>query len=366
MGLNEDGNSWWRFSARERRAVLLLLPLLGALSYIIYRASQPRFEHNFTRYADQACMESPISAAASDSVALFDFDPNTVRFHDLCRLGFSRSQAASIIRYRTSGKVFAIPEDFAACYAVDEEKYMQLLPYIKISPQFALSPVPKKNRPATAVPEDSEAPFPFMPDTISARGLCRLGFSPKQARVIVDFRQKRGGFGSPEEFGECFVVSESKLEELRPYMVFEQPEPEPEKPDKVELNTADSAALRSVYGIGAKTVGEIIAYRERLGGFHDIGQLAEVRGVTERNFERICPQICVDTCIIKKIDINFAPAKALEGHPYISPLTLRKLLKQRQLKGGWGSIEDLLNDKIFTPQEAKRIAPYLVFGSENR
>ena len=363
----DDKNSMWRFSARERRAVLLLLPLLGALSYVVYRASQPRFEESFVRYADLTCEQS-VRQPERDSLVLFGFDPNTVGFHDLCRLGFTRSQAASIIRFRTAGKVFAIPEDFAACYAVDEEKYRQLLPYIEISPQFALKPSsePEMRKFAPEHVENPVRPFLFMPDTISAEGLCRLGFSPKQAQVIVNFREKRGGFASAEEVGECFVVSEGMLEDLRPYMVFAPPAEEPAKPDRIELNTADSAALRSVYGIGAKTVVEIIAYRRRLGGFHDLEQLSEVRGVTERNFERICTQMWVDTCKIKRIDINFAPAKMLEGHPYISPLTLRKLLKQRQLKGGWGSLEDLLNDRIFTPQEAKNIAPYLVFAGEDR
>ncbi len=365
MDSRDGKGSWWRFSARERRAVLLLLPLLGTLSFIIYRASQPRFEHSFTRYADHI-MQTPDSVAEPRD-SLFRFDPNTVQFHDLCRLG---------IRFRKAGKVFAIPEDFAACYAVSEQKYLQLLPYIQISPQYALKPVSahtpgRRHSSATHAPEqrpakDSVVLFPFMPDTISAKGLCRLGFSPKQAQAIVNFREKCGGFASAEQFGESFVVSQDKLSELLPYMIFNRTDSEPVKPIKVEINSADSTALRSVYGIGAKTVVEIMAYRQRLGGFHCAEQIAEVKGITERNFERICPQIWIDTCIIKKIDINFAPAKALAGHPYISPLTLRKLMKQRQLKGGWGSLEDLLDDKIFTPQEAKNIAPYLVFSSENR
>ena len=350
MDSRDGKGSWWRFSARERRAVLLLLPLLGILSFIIYRASQPHFEHSFTRYADHI-MQTPDSVAETRD-SLFRFDPNTVQFHDLCRLGFTRGQAASIIRFRKTGKVFAIPEDFAACYAVSERKYLQLLPYIQISPQYALKPVSahtpeRRHSSAAHAPEqrpakDSVVLFPFMPDTISAKGLCRLGFSPKQAQAIVNFREKCGGFASAEQFGGSFVVSRDKLSELLPYMIFCPAETV--KPTKIEINSADSAALRSVYGIGAKTVVEIMAYRQRLGGFHCAEQLAEVKGI-----------------IIKKIDINFAPAKALAGHPYISPLTLRKLLKQRQLKGGWGSLEDLLNDKIFTPQEAKSIAPYLVF-----
>jgi len=73
-------------------------------------------------------------------------------------------------------------------------------------------------------------------------------------------------------------------------------------------------------------------------------------------------QIRVDSCEIQKIDINFADPKVLGRHPYIPPHILRKLLKTRQLKGGWSTAEELIEDKILTREEAARLAPYLRFG----
>ena len=49
-------------------------------------------------------------------------------------------------------------------------------------------------------------------------------------------------------------------------------------------------------------------------------------------------------------------------HPYMAPRTLRKLLKARQLKGGWSTLEELVKDDILTREEAARLAPYLQFG----
>ena len=54
--------------------------------------------------------------------------------------------------------------------------------------------------------------------------------------------------------------------------------------------------------IGEKTVVSIIGYRDRLGGFLRAEQLAEVPGVTERNYEKILKQIYCDSCEIRKID----------------------------------------------------------------
>ena len=92
-------------------------------------------------------------------------------------------------------------------------------------------------------------------------------------------------------------------------------------------------------------------------------QLAEIPGVTESNYEKILKQIYCDSCKIRKIDINFADPKILGRHPYIAPRVLRKLLKTRQLKGGWSTAEELIDDNILTREEAARLAPYLEFGS---
>ena len=108
-----------------------------------------------------------------------------------------------------------------------------------------------------------------------------------------------------------------------------------------------------------------IRYRERLGGFVRAEQLAEVPGVRERNYEKILKQIYCDSCEIRKIDINFASPKVLGKHPYIAPQALRKLLKARQLKGGWSTAGELVEQNILTREEAARLAPYLQFGSDS-
>ena len=40
---SDAGKRRWGFSARERRAILLLLPLLGALVWLVSEALRPRF-----------------------------------------------------------------------------------------------------------------------------------------------------------------------------------------------------------------------------------------------------------------------------------------------------------------------------------
>jgi DNA uptake protein ComE-like DNA-binding protein len=117
-----------------------------------------------------------------------------------------------------------------------------------------------------------------------------------------------------------------------------------------------------VSGIGPMSASHILFYRELLGGYYSVMQISELKVVTNENFQRILPQICCDSAKIKKININFATSKELEVHPYVSNRMLRKIINHRELKGGWSKLEEMIEDNIFSTEEAMRIAPYLDFS----
>ena len=56
---------------------------------------------------------------------------------------------------------------------------------------------------------------------------------------------------------------------------------------KVDLNSADKDALKSVPGIGEKLAGRIIAFREEKAGLSDIEQIKEIKGLTGGKFDKI-------------------------------------------------------------------------------
>ncbi len=340
------------FSDREIRAIAVFLPLAGLLITALVLV-RPSANPEAARRAE-AVME-----IRRDTTAMRHFDPNTATFDELLELGLSKHEAVSLLKYRAAGKVFRIPEDLALCYGISDSLYRQLAPWVRIGRKYAIAP--EEYRTGRILPEPL-APRPFRIDTVSVRYLRAIGaLSKRQAEAFVRWRDLSGIYDM-EELRDCYVVSDSVAAALEPYVIFPERKPHPiEEP--VELNTADSAALRSVSGIGPKTVGAILTYRERLGGFLRAEQLAEVPGVTERNYEKILKQIYCDSCKIRKIDINFASPKVLGRHPYIAPQVLRKLLKARQLKGGWSTAEELIEENIMTRKEAARLVPYLQFGS---
>ena len=166
-------------------------------------------------------------------------------------------------------------------------------------------------------------------------------------------------------------MDSAMAERLRPYIIFPKRDTiatiynEREKiSSPININTADSATLRRVRGIGAKSVGDIMRYRELLGGYYSVEQISELDVVTDENFRIISQQIYADSVDIKKISINFASPKVLEVHPYLSNRMLRRIINKRELKGGWSTIQEMIDDDIFTEEEAARVAPYLDFGTD--
>ena len=62
----------------------------------------------------------------------------------------------------------------------------------------------------------------------------------------------------------------------------------------VNLNTADSAALQTLPGIGEAKARAILAYREEKGGFSGTEELMNVPGIKESTFSKIKDKIAVE------------------------------------------------------------------------
>ena len=325
-------------------------------------------------------VEFLVTDEVARTTPLQSFDPNVDDYTTLRQKGLPQDVAVGIIRWRSYGKVYRIKEDLALVTGMTDSLYEVLAPYITIAdsvaarPAFraeetqAAKPLSKENKsqPNITLPDE-----PFLIDTASAQYLARWGMSERQAEVLVRYRDASGGIFDKEHLSRCYVVSEEVAERMARYMVFTsqkeahnesitEPIHEPQS-QRVEINTADSLTLVAIDGIGAKSAMEIIKYRTLLGGYYRVEQLRELKSVTESNFEKFLPKIWCDSFVISKIDINFARSLELERHPYISARALRRIVKQRQLKGGWRKIEEMIDDDILSEEEAERLAPYLRF-----
>ncbi|MBO7261480.1 MAG: helix-hairpin-helix domain-containing protein [Alistipes sp.] len=361
--------------AENNRAsrLIYLIPAI-IISIALFVVARPKLNRSFELIGQGEPSTYNNIDRDSAEVEYKPFDPNTADYRTMISSGVPRTVAVNLIKWRESGKVFRIKEDVALCYGMTDSLFFILEEYITIGEEFKIKRnAPKQsyyNKPHPTKKERHQLKtelVPFSLDTVSASYLELLGFTPKQAELVVRYREIIGGYPSFEKFAECYAVDSTMAERLRPYIIFKEQERAASKiadiEFPVEINSADVATLVRISGIGQTSAKQIVRYRELLGGYYSVEQISELQVVTTENFQRILPQIWCDNSKIKKININFAAQNELETHPYLSSRMLKRIINKRLLKGGWSTIEEMIEDNIFSAEEAARIAPYLQFGT---
>jgi len=129
----------------------------------------------------------------------------------------------------------------------------------------------------------------------------------------------------------------------------------------IELNTADSAQLTHLHGIGASFAMRIIRYRNRLGGFYNKEQLKEVYELDSAKYNSIKDQLTLNRDGIIKININKISFASLRQSPYLGYKQASAIIEYRNQHGNYNSIEDIKNVAIITPEILTKIEPYITF-----
>ncbi|MEJ5962675.1 ComEA family DNA-binding protein [Pedobacter immunditicola] len=216
--------------------------------------------------------------------------------------------------------------------------------------------------------------FPFDPNTTEQEGWQALGFSEKQAKVIINYIGKGGTFRKPEDLQKMFVVSPAAYAQLKPYIaiktvqqpsverVYHAPSYKPAAAVMIEINGADSTALDQIRGIGPAFARRIIKYRERIGGFHKKEQLMEVYGLDSLKFSEIKDQVKVDATAVKKININTASIEDFKNHPYLRYKQVNAMIQYRVQHGNYGNFADLKKVAILTPELLEQLEPYISYA----
>lgn len=214
--------------------------------------------------------------------------------------------------------------------------------------------------------------FKFDPNSASLNEWVALGLSRKQAESIAKYTAKGGKFRRPEDLKKMYTLSSSMYNRILPYVTIKQdierhPIYEAKLPSvkptakMVNVNTADSADLDEIKGIGPAFALRILKYRERLGGFYKKEQLLEVFGLDSTKYSEIKDQIKVDASVIRKININSAGIEDFKNHPYIRYRQANALIQYRTQHGNFGSITDLKKVLLLPTEVISKIEPYLTF-----
>jgi DNA uptake protein ComE-like DNA-binding protein len=133
------------------------------------------------------------------------------------------------------------------------------------------------------------------------------------------------------------------------------------KGETIELNAADSLALKKLPGIGSAFANRIVNYKKLLGGYYRIEQLQEVYGMYEELYEQLLPYLTVNPSEIARIPVNIASLDKLKNHPYINFYQAKAIVELRKKKGKLEKVEELKLLEEFSKEDWMRIEPYLEF-----
>ena len=135
--------------------------------------------------------------------------------------------------------------------------------------------------------------------------------------------------------------------------------------DLVELNSADSAALDALPGIGPYYARQILAYRERLGFYADISQLLDIRGMDTARLRRLADRLYIAQESLRPLDLYSMPLDSLAAHPYIGPYAAKGIDRlRRTLPEAEFTFQAILDSKILPEAQARRLALYFPEAEE--
>jgi len=295
------------FSKSDRKAILFLLVAIVVIFVAIRWSSGLSVTPDKPVTEQRKALKRSVSSRHSDNdwrldeptpmaIHLTPFDPNTAPPEHLLALGLQPWQVRSLLKYRNKGGVFRQPSDFARLYGLTLKQYRQLEPYIRISDDY---------RPAADFITSER------PHAMHQRDTLRYPVKLKAGMHVF-------------------------------------------------LNSADTTDLKKVPGIGSYFARQIVNYRNRLGGFSSIEQLAEIEDfpIESLTFFAVSTD---ELGKIHRLNVNKLSLNELKRHPYINFYMARAIVDFRRLHGDLHSLDQLKLLKDFSEEKVRRLQPYVTF-----
>lgn len=187
--------------------------------------------------------------------------------------------------------------------------------------------------------------FDFDPNTASVEDLIRLGFSPKQAESIDNYRKKGGRFRRRSDFAKSYVVSDSIYARLEKHI----------RIPAVDLNKADSAAFDTLPGIGGYFARKMVQYRKQLHGYSYPEQLMDIYHFDMDKYDSLKDLICLTPP--EPYPLWTYPADSLRFHPYIrDAVTARGIVffREHNPKEEW-TVKNLAKAGVMPQDQASKL-----------
>ena len=279
----EPVRNWFGFDRRERRSALILVLII--ILIIVIRFIVPErnlaIDEIITSFSDTES-ESLITPGESISaLQLFRFNPNTVSYDTLLRLGFDPVEARTLLSYRSKGGKFRQPSDIKKVYGIEESKAEKLIPFVKLIPDTLVNDrtkLHKQQRSFIDINRCDSAMLDRLP-----------GIGPVLSARIIKYRKLLGGFARADQLMEVYGLPEETYNLIR-----ERIKIDTSVVIKINVNTSGFKEIARMIYFERYEVSVILKYRELMGNVKSMSELVENNIITREKAEKVAPYLRFD------------------------------------------------------------------------
>lgn len=220
--------------------------------------------------------------------------------------------------------------------------------------------------------------FKFNPNVISEEKLDSLDISSFIKHNILRYREAGGRFDAPEDVRRIYGMNDSIFSILENYidipadnnskLMAEIPEVNPSPPEGTfDPNIAGRERLKK-FGFSDFQANNLLGYRENGGSFEKPEDLLKIYGIDSALFHHLLPLIEIEWSNefhknekenIKIVELNSADTTELMALPGIGPVYASRIIKYRDLLGGYCLTAQLLEVYNFPEETFNLVSGYV-------
>ncbi len=360
--------SFFLYTRGEQRGIIVLLILI--MIVLVVRFSMPYWasrnlnsqevDEDFVKQVHELNAQLVEQNEIESIDSFFYFNPNKVTNDQLKALGFSNYQRKSFLGYRSKVKNFSSDTDLLKVYGIDSAFFAKLQGYIVLDKSIKSlatndESIPKKSTEEIQWVNFNKQNADFWDENIASDSI-RLKI---RQMVVQNYITKSLPLQKIQDYTDeellSWIVKNSKPR-------FKDNTKDANLPFKsIELNTADTAQLCHLKGIGSKLSLRIVNFRNSLGGFYHVLQLSEVYGISDELFDNLRNQVTVDKIHMQKLRPQSLSIEEISKHPYINYYQAKEL-KNLYRKNKTPSAADIIQLKSISENDWEKLKYYLIMS----
>jgi len=295
-------NSWIRsfftLSKSEQRGIIILIVIIIIITvsnlflpYFIdddtdnlkekYKQEITAFLENQETIGD-SIKKVTLSRSVGDSItlrnkfSLVKFNPNNLSVEEWKNMGFTDSQITNIKNYQKAGGKFYKKSDLKKIYAISDEEFDIIEPYI-IIPKKQKEKINKKKRVNSTLHKPVE-----LNSADSAELVSSLSFPPWLAKRTIKYRDLLGGFYSIDQLSEIYGIPDEMINKSINYMIIDTSDI-----IKIDINKVEFKELIKHPYFNFELTQSIFNIRSKTGSFDKIDQLKLIDGLTDSTYNKV-------------------------------------------------------------------------------